>query len=95
MQYCRDEPALADHNTITDYNENNAITNLFKINIKITGQTGDNGTKSVENMVPLKYLTNFWRSLEMPLINCEININLKCSKVGVIIARCSSSIHFQ
>ena len=27
-------------------------------------------------MVPLKYLSNFWRALEMPLINCEINLIL-------------------
>ena len=27
-------------------------------------------------MVPLKYLSNFWRTLEMPLINCEINFPL-------------------
>ena len=27
-------------------------------------------------MVPLKYLSNFWRTLEMPLINCEANIIL-------------------
>ena len=27
-------------------------------------------------MVPLKYLSNYWRTLEMPLINCEINLIL-------------------
>ena len=27
-------------------------------------------------MVPLKYLNNFWRTLEMPLINCEITLDL-------------------
>ena len=27
-------------------------------------------------MVPLKYVSNFWRTLEMPLINCEINLIL-------------------
>ena len=27
-------------------------------------------------MVPLKYLSNFWRTLEMPLINCEVNLIL-------------------
>ena len=43
---------------------------------KITGQTGDDGTKDVEIMVPLKY--NFWRFLEMHLINCEINLILTC-----------------
>ena len=37
-------------------------------------QTGNNGTKNVEIMVPLKYLSNFWRTSEIPLINCEINL---------------------
>ena len=43
---------------------------------KITGATGDNGTKNVEIIAPLKYLSNFWKSLEMPLVNCEINVIL-------------------
>ena len=34
------------------------------------------GTKDVEIMVPLKYLSNSWRTLGIPLINCEINIIL-------------------
>ena len=40
----------------------------------MTGQTGNNGTKNIEIMAPLKYLSNFWRTLETPLINCEINL---------------------
>ena len=34
------------------------------------------GTKNVEIMVSLKYLRNFWRAIEIPLINCEINLIL-------------------
>ena len=45
----------------------------------MTGQTRDNGTKNVEIMVLLKYLSNFWRTLEMALINCEINLILTWS----------------
>ena len=37
---------------------------------KIAGGTGSNGIKNVKTRVPLKYLSNFWRTLEMPLINC-------------------------
>ena len=37
--------------------------------------TNRNGVKIA---VPLKYLSNFWRSLEMPLINCKVEISLKC-----------------
>ena len=47
---------------------------------KITGQTDNNGRiDNVEIMVPLKYLSNFWRTLEMPLINCEVNLILTWS----------------
>ena len=37
-------------------------------------------------MVPLKYLSNFWRTLEMPLINCEVNLILTCSSTCVLIS---------
>ena len=35
-------------------------------------------------MVPLKYLSNFWRTIEMPLINCEVNSMLTWSSTSVI-----------
>ena len=34
--------------------------------------------------VPLKYLSNFWGTLEMPLINCEINLILTLSEDCII-----------
>ena len=43
-------------------------------------------------MVPLKYLRNFWRTLEIPLVNCEINLILTCSANSFII---SNSINNQ
>ena len=42
--------------------------------------------KNVEIMVPLKYLTNFRRTLEIPLINCEINLILTWSTNCVIVS---------
>ena len=45
----------------------------------------DNGnTKGIEIAVLLKYLSRFWRTLEMLLINCEINRILTCSSICVI-----------
>ena len=38
----------------------------------------------VKTEVPLKYLSNFWRTLEMPLISCEINLILTWSADSVI-----------
>ena len=51
----------------------------------MSGQTGNDGTK-IEIMVPLKYLRNFWRTLEMLLINCEINLILIWSANCVIVS---------
>ena len=73
-QYCRDVPAVDANGAIVDFNADNATTNSFKIKEKITVQIGNNGTKDVERIAPLKYLSNFWRNLEMSLINCEINL---------------------
>ena len=64
----------------------NAITDLFNLQVKLTGQTGNNGTKNVEIVVPLKYLSNFWKTLEMPLINCETTFDLDRSEKCVIAA---------
>ena len=73
-QYFRDEP-----------NNNLADSESFKSKIKITGKTpNDDNEKDVEIMVPLKYLSNFWRILEMPLINCEVNLILTWSSTFVI-----------
>ena len=44
------------------------------------GKIGNDGAKDVEIILPLKYLTNFWRTLEIPLVNFEINIQFKWSK---------------
>ena len=74
-QYCKDIPARNNNNAIIILAENN-LTDSFNFKAKITGQTGNNGRKDVEIMVPLKYLSNFWRTLEMPLINCEVNLIL-------------------
>ena len=84
--YCRDESSLDNNDAITDFNVANVVTNSFKIKEKITGQKGDNGTKNIEIKVPLKYLSDFWRTLEMPLINCEINLDLNWSAMCVIVA---------
>ena len=84
-QYSKDIPAQNDNNEITVFKRSN-LTDSFNFRAKITGQTGNNGTKDVEIMVPLKYLSNFWRTLEMALINCEVNLILTLSSTCVIAA---------
>ena len=60
---------------IVEFNGANA-TDSFNFKAKITGHTAANRRQNVEIMIPLKYLNNFWRTLEMPLINCGINLIL-------------------
>ena len=81
-QYCKVISAVSNDGNIADFNGANA-TDSFNFKTKITGQTAadDNngniaGIVDVEIMVPLKYLSKFWRTLEMPLINCEIEFIL-------------------
>ena len=85
-QYCKDKPAVNNDGAIVDFNGGND-TDSFNFKAKITGQTNDDGEiNDVEIMVPLKYLSNFWRTLEMPVINCEIELILTWSKNSVIIS---------
>ena len=42
--------------------------------------------KMFEIMAPLKYLSNSWRALVMPLINCEICFQLKWSRNSILVA---------
>ena len=57
-------------------NDNNAPS--FKYKANLIGNTETNGTKKgVKIAIPLKYLSNFWRSLKIPLINCKIELSLK------------------
>ena len=58
-----------------EVNDNIADSKSFKSKVKITRKTPDDGnTKDVEMIVLLKYLRSFWRTLEMLLINCEVNL---------------------
>ena len=84
-QYCKDMPARDANNIIEEFTGGNT-TDSFNLKAKITGQTENNGTKNVEIMVPLKYLSNFWRTLEMPLIKREFNLILSWSSTCVLIA---------
>ena len=59
---------------------------LKLLTLKFTGQTGNDGTKDVEIMILLKYLSNFWRTLEMPLTNCEVNLILIWSSTCAIVS---------
>ena len=76
-QYYRDKPALKANDEIVDFHANKNNSASFKFKKQIKGETGDNDTKNVKITVPLKYLCNFWRTLEMSLISCETSRQLK------------------
>ena len=58
-QYCKDIPARNNNNNaIVNFTGGN-LTDSFNFKVKFTGQIGDDGTKDVEIMIPLKYLSNF------------------------------------
>ena len=84
-QYKRDEPPEDD--AIADLTADNSDS--FKYKIKLLGnvtEVAGNGVRrlNVKIVVPLKYLSDFFRSLEMPLINCKIKLNLKWKKECVL-----------
>ena len=72
MGFKRDEI----NNNANVSNDDNAPS--FKYKASNIGNTENNGTKNgVKIAVPLKYLSNFWQSLEMPLINCKVKLSLR------------------
>ena len=80
-QYYKDDP-----------NDNKKQSDSFTCRIKVTGKTPAVGyTNDVEIAVPLKYLSNFWRTLEMPLINCKFNPKLTWSENCVISSKIGAS----
>ena len=82
-QYKRDEPP--EDNAIDNLTVNNSSSFKYKVNLLGNPRVADNIAKlSVKVVVPLKYLSNFFRSLEMPLINCKIKLNLTWKKECVL-----------
>ena len=82
-QYKRDDPPEDD--AVADLTANNSSS--FKYKVSLLGNTvldGNITKRSVKVVVPLKYLSDFFRSLEMPLINCKIKLNLTWKKECVL-----------
>ena len=86
--YYRDE--LSDDADDNNFDNIKVInSNTFKYKNKIPGNTynvdagvdgydvNKNGKQEIELAIPLKYLGNFWRALNIPLISCEVSVELK------------------
>ena len=81
-----------------DFTEANATSDSFHFKVKLTRQTGNNITKIAEIMALLKYLSDSLRTLEMPLIECEINRDLNWTENCVLVTANIEKIklnHFQ
>ena len=93
--YYRDDPINPLSSDSESFKYKTSITgNTYNVDEKITddGNEVDNpkydpnkvGKNKTEVVIPLKHLSNFWRSLNIPLINCEIELILTWSKNCVL-----------
>ena len=93
--YYRDE--LSDNDDDNNFDNIKVVnSNTFKYKNKIIGKTynvnagaqgydvNKNGKHEAELAIPLKYLGNFWRALNIPLISFEVSLELKWDKNCVI-----------
>ena len=81
--YYRDELSDdADNNQFNNIKVVNSKT--FKYENKIIDNTNNVGIKDIELAIPLKYLGNFWRALNIPLTSCEVSLDLTWDKNCVI-----------
>ena len=89
--YYRDEP-----NSCFNINNNRDKINYsikdsesFNYKTSITGKLEDDNEEKddVKIVVPLKHLSNFWRTLNIPLINCEVSLDFTWSKDCVVTSK--------
>ena len=82
-QYKRDEPPEA--NTINDLTTDTSSSFKYKVSLLGNPVVANNIARiNVKVVIPLKYLSNFFRSLEMPLINCKVKLNLTWKKECIL-----------
>ena len=88
--YYKDEP-----NSSTDDDNRNSESFDYKPNFMKNGVTNNNLTKNdVKAVVPLKHLSNFWRSLNIPLINYEVELILTWFKNCVLIDKSTREANY-
>ena len=90
FNYYRDEPkehAIGDVNDAVNISIRNSISFDYKAKIEGSLADGELEKQDVTIAIPLKYLGNFWRSLDIPLINCEITLILSWYKKCVLVGK--------
>ena len=99
LNYDADNNNFANNNVVSSntFNDKNKIIgNTYNVDSTIVPAAGgarvanpdydgnNSGKKSIELAIPLKYLGNFWRALNIPLISSEVSLELKWNKTCVI-----------
>ena len=90
FNYYRDEPneaEIANDNGATNISIRNSKSFDYKTEITGSLDAGEDEKEDVTNAISLKYLGNFWRSLDMSLINCEITLILSWYKECVLVRK--------
>ena len=92
--YYRDELTNDNNNNFANRNvvnsntfkyKNKTIGNAYNVDAGADGYDANkNGTQTIELVIPLKYLGNFRGALNIPLINCEVSLELKWNKNCII-----------
>ena len=90
FNYYRDEPkehTIAAGNNAINISIRNSKSFDYKTEITGSLDAGEDEKEDVTIAITLKYLGNFWRSLDIPLINCEITLTLSWYKECVLVGR--------
>ena len=90
FNYYRDEPkehTIGDGDNAINISIRNSESFDYKTRIVASLAAGELEKDDVEIAIPLKYLDNFWRSLDIPLINCEITLVLSWYKECVLVGK--------
>ena len=92
QNYYRDNPNSGLRGVVSNIIYSIKDSKSFDYKTSITGKLdGDNTEKKAGIVVPLKNLSNFWRTLDMPLINCEINLILTWSENCVLTSKATGN----
>ena len=86
-QFKRDESPINDAENPLNVASDNSTSFKYKASLLGEATDADGNDRPLKNakiVVPLKYLSNFFRSLEMPLINCKIHLELNWNNNGVM-----------
>ena len=93
--YYRDEPNSSTDNDNITHSILNSESFDYKANFMENGVTHNNLTKNdVKIVVPLKYWSNFWRSLNIPLVNCEVELILTWFTNCVLISKAARNANY-